>query len=338
MSNHPNRWQCRARWGALVTLVAIVGVSWLLFIRREDGQEDPYPPNPVQPATAPNELRTVIVNQVAAESPEVLLDKLLDGYEDLAYAVTGAGLGWESMPGYYSYACAVTTNLTRVRRILSEFRDRIPKPTPKLRAMLAQATERYEKAYKIYNEKSVERMQQEVRPLEFPERDEKNRYSINAHVATYLLAEFEDYAALPVLAKAFEYQGRAPVSRVYTFYSMHRLVVAHPTTALTPDARKARDAYLTATRDVIPPPVEVELPAWDAKVDETDFRSTILGQDIGLKRVAKIRIHQYPRAFGKYEDWKHGAPHEWGLPDGYTLEVRGWYTSMRRFITMAYPP
>src|SRR5262249_53075721 len=146
--------------------------------------------------------------------------------------------------------------------------------------MLHDAVQDYDRFYDEYDKENFANTQNpEKAPIDPPRQKEYYRRTVNANVATYLLAEFRCFESLPVMAKVFARPGkRSPVSRLFVFFGRHPRAWEPPRRGLTNKPAAALDDYLAATRKPIPPPVEVSLPAWNAALDEGDFRVMILGQ------------------------------------------------------------
>jgi hypothetical protein len=316
----------RVLLASVIVALVVAGGLWWRMTRRA----------PEPPPVTPNQLRTKLVDQVATEQVSDLLDKLVEEYDDVAHASTGSNLGFEYGPETYAYACAVVPKLVRVRRLIQECKGDPARTVSKMQFMLPAACSGYQQAYEAWDKQSLERMRLEVSNTDpFPERDDAFRRLLEAQVSVYLLAEFRSYNSLPVLARVFEQKPRTPVSRLFVFYSMHRLARGHPREGLSPQASAALDAYFEATSQ-LPSPREVSVPAWNAAVDETDFRLTIAKEDIGLSRQPQVRLHEYPGQLRRYEDPFKILGDEGGRK-ALAPEVFEWYGKLKAFVDCAYP-
>ena len=114
-----------------------------------------------------------------------------------------------------------------------------------------------------------------------------------APAATYLLAELSVHDALPMMGEIYAMKEHIPVNRLFLLYAMHRLATTHPRQGLSPDAATALDAYLMLAKGLSAAEV-ARVPSWCAAVEETDFRNTILHEDIGLDKQPMIEVAVYP--------------------------------------------
>ena len=332
-----------ARWlshnGKLVFCIgALVGtVAFVLFVNRgHDAKADAKAKEKELPP--PLRMRKQLVDQVAAEPVDSLLDNLTSHLDDIASAEIGANLSMgDGQPGCYLYGCVVVPRLVRVRRLLQEVPRQDRKTLrPKLEKMLTDAVHDYFRFYKEYDKEHFQRcMKPEEAPFNPPKQMEYFRRTVNANVSTYLLAEFKCFESLPVMSRTFERQSpRFPISRLFVYYSMHVLALEHPRDGLSPEALIALDAYLAATRDKIPSPIVMSRPAWNATIDEGDFRVTILGQTNLTKKVPQIRVREYPGKFSQLENTGEIV----GRSDhGLSREVFVWHGLLSEFIALAYP-
>ena len=121
-----------------------------------------------------------------------------------------------------------------------------------------------------------------------------------------------------------------PVSRVFLFYAMHVLAMSHPTDKLSKEPLEALRAYLELAKD-IPPGDLVMVPAWNAKYDETDFRITVLKQDIGLDKQPHLQVRFYPAQLEGIQEGIRGELSEEGH-----RRLDPLFDKLSRFITAAY--
>jgi hypothetical protein len=311
------------RWGLLLLLLLPpVGLVWLFWDAKE--------PHPV--STLP--LQGKVIRQVAADSPDQLLDQLLTKLDDFAQAVMAANLHLDVALCSESYGRGqgIAPNMMRVRRIVEECRNGQPVPLAKLRAMLATSVDGYQEVYeRVEMLQGVRGKQQLTGP--FPEFDEWTRKGVYAKVAVYLLGEFDDFASLPKLAEIWEIKKLLPVSRLFVLAVMADLARRHPRETLSPEAVAALEAFLAQGGKVIVAPVATELTAWNAPVTETDFRIKVQGKDVGLDRVRKVQLRIYSPQLQEYEKLSGamGAP-----PYGLKPEVFAWFRQMKVFVNLAY--
>lgn len=335
------------RFGKTQMFVCLFGlfvwtVAGLIWRHNADSQSRVRPATQKRPValkkapSVPNDFRSRIVGEIARNSPDELLDKLLENYNDVAWASTGPGHSLSTNLGTYGWACLSITKMARVRRIIQEFGAKPATVIPKLESMLSNAANGYAECYEKFDTEGRRRIindESQVKP--FPLRDEYFRREVNAQVATYLLSEFHSFDSLPLMNRVYEQPGHLPVPRLYLFYAMHVLLLEYPIASLNDASRAARDVYLASTNQDVPRPVTVSVPAWNATVDDGDIRASILKQDIGLGQMPQIRLREYPFALSEYDDF-------WGLKvtDGYKMnlapKVHEWHKLMKRFFETQY--
>jgi len=166
-------------------------------------------------------------------------------------------------------------------------------------------------------------------PLEYARRQ------VYAGAAAYLLTELRAYRALPLMSKVYYCEEKTPVSRLYVFYCMHLLAVDHPRAGLSPQAEKSLDSYLQAAADLPQPYVAAVAPS-NASYHETDFRITLMGQDL-LKKQAKRQMRMYPFWLSEFEKESWGTPQAnpyWLVVDPKIDELA---KQLKVFIEAAYP-
>jgi hypothetical protein len=281
------------------------------------------PPGP--PSAAPLEGRTALVKRLAPETLEQTLDNLPD-FEDVAW-VQGAFPSGVDGPGTYDYDFKIIPQLNRVRRLLAEGREQPVVVIPLLETRLGDSVKGYEKAYNAYIEEfNRHNKENKAWPIDSP--TAYHRKATTAPACVYLLAELKSYRSLPLLAKIYQRKEMLPVSRVFLWYAMHTLALDHPRVGLTAEAAKALDDYLAATKKKVPPPKLVSVSAWNAALEETDFRAAIAGQNIGLDKQPQIQLHHYPYQLAQLEN----------IPPWIaTPQVNAWSAKLKRFIDLAYP-
>ncbi len=319
------------KWGGslLLLLIALIHLVWFLS-RPSASDGDPSPP---QQSVAPLAIRTRLVQQVAADDPEQLLDRLTEKYDDIALASISAPFGYQATT--YAYAQAVVPKLTRVRRMIQEHQHGHRFSIEKIESLLAGAVKGYGAVYDRVCRLQRERGERNVpSTAPFPEWDDWTRRQVNAQVSVYLLAEFKSYGSLPLLARVYSQQELSPVSRLFVFYAMHVLAWQHPKDGLSQEAVDALNVYLRRTAKVVPSPALVSVPAWKAPVTETDFRATVVGEDVGLDGVEKVELHEYPESLNQYEDpLLTTKENNFGLAP----EVLQWSAQLQQFVRLAHP-
>jgi hypothetical protein len=140
--------------------------------------------------------------------------------------------------------------------------------------------------------------------MKLSEPDAFMKYMSYCLVATYLLAEFGDYDSLPLLSRQYKIDRLplnkfpAPVAPATTFYAMHRLASTYPSDRLSPEALKALDEYLNASKEFVPSVKQIEVTVWDSYYVESDPRVSVLGlKDEIIKSQKTIIMPLYPTRF-----------------------------------------
>lgn len=192
------------------------------------------------------------------------------------------------------------TRLVRVRKLLEMGRTDPSRITPLLRELLLEAAEGFEEACRERDERFRKEGPQ-VRYASDPVEKWMN-YRYRAIGATYVLAELNDYDALPVLAQSYRVHSlepirRAPIRPAMTLYAMHRLVSSFPEERLSAEAKRLRDEYLEAAK-ILPEPKTMTVTSWSAKYNETDPRIMIFDpQGRVLKGQPTMKISVWPHTF-----------------------------------------
>ncbi len=125
--------------------------------------------------------------------------------------------------------------------------------------------------------------------------------------ATYLLAELQDFQALPIMLRSYEIhkpsfvslsESMSPISPAFTLVAMHRLIDQMPEQDLSPEARERREAFLAAAMPLIPDPTMVATTKWDAELTSYDPRVTVTGLGGAvMERDPIIGLPRYPDRF-----------------------------------------
>jgi hypothetical protein len=310
-------------------------------------------PNPNQPEqSAESELADMVTDEIAKESDNILPVKIrkdraqlletlskestlesienLPNFDDTRVKQTISGL----MPqDSYIFLLQFIPKLTRVRKILEETNSN-PNQDETIVALMQQL----ENSIKDYREVIVEydkAMLEAGGSMTHFEPLEYQRRQSYAGATTYLLSELGAYKAMPLLSKVYFYESKIPVSRLFVFYSMHLLAVDHPRTGLSPQSKTALDEYLEAAAD-LPKPLDFQAPTSKAAYHETDFRSTIMQQDI-LKNQPKRPLRVYPPSLREFEKESWGTPQtnpHWLAVDSKIDELA---QKLKVFIDATYP-
>lgn len=295
----------RLSWGVAVALVLLTAASLLWRGSRK-------------PAALPLEFRTELVNRLRAEDVQQTIDNLAD-FQDTGWVYGSFPTGPGHL-GTYAYAMNMTPRLNRVRKLLEQGRKDPAVVIPVLVRKFDEAAQGFEEAekaaFKRYPDGHIKTV------------TEWNRKQIVSMAAPYLLAELKHFPALPLMARVYRRPDkRLPVSRMFIWYAMHTLALEHPREGLSPKAKQALDAYLEATRKEVPPPRKVHVSAWNAALEESDFRVVVGKQDIGLAKQPQIELHQYPGQLLRY-DYIVGPPDE---------IIDRWFRQLAKFVDLAYP-
>jgi len=133
---------------------------------------------------------------------------------------------------------------------------------------------------------------------------------VTALAATYLLAEFDDHASLPIMKKNVEFvfadsptpaggHFYGPASPGFTLYCMCRLVSSFPIERLNPEARRLRKEFMRSAKGALAESQEITVERWDAKYDESDVRFQInpRARTILLASTSKMKMLVYPGTF-----------------------------------------
>jgi hypothetical protein len=117
---------------------------------------------------------------------------------------------------------------------------------------------------------------------------------------------------------------------------MHLLASQQPRDRLAPTAVKALDEYQTAVDNQIPAPEVAPVAAWNASVDDTDFRRTVLRRP-APENTPTLDVRFYPRSFAEYESliYKPAKPRIY--KEGMAIEVYEWLAKLKQFVAVAYP-
>ena len=250
-----------------------------------------------------NKFHAQRLDNIRRESVSQLVENLAN-FDDMHLATTT--VGYHIPDGTYAAAVLRLGHLFRVRRLLA-----IQRESPKIvtRIMI----DSYEKALEAFPAAYRDWTKRIYGPPELLKRHEPldvEKVETAAMVATYMLGESGDVAALGVLVKGYERQkkwldqykraarNQCPVPPALTLYAMHRLVTTASDDALTPEAQVACKAYLSWAEDHIPPATGKMVSTWNAKYDEGEFFRKIGDpQDTLLRREPKIVIIGYPSRF-----------------------------------------
>jgi hypothetical protein len=320
----PRRWV----WFVVFAVVVAANIAIVVSLRGRDALE--LPPSVSQPAVRPLEARNRLIDSLAQETLLVSIQRL-PNFDDTVWVSGSMSMegGWLP-PVSYRYERRYIPRLNRVRKILQQARHEPLEPTfTRLKVELRHAADGFEE---VYWERSVriDEVAKEGRGLDLDEPNEYYRRGVFAPAATYILSELKCFDALPLMADVFEREKHLPVSRLTVFYAMHLLAREHPREGLSPAALKVLDDYLKATKH-LPGPDETSVTAWNASLEDTDFRVKLVGQDVGLDQQPQMVLRIYPEAVEKYEE-----KDEYGWYQ-ITDEAKQYFAPLRRFVDLAYP-
>lgn len=313
----------------MLAVSIVIALSIIAFVWRQSPSDEGTTTGGLEPSP----LRQSVLEQIKGESVDELFDKLTEKLDDIAYTVTGSGLGFDSSEGTYKFA-VVVPRLARVRKILQELQEVPHKPSAKLKKMLVEAADGFEQLTKDVTRQAQEYLSKKSPSSPVVKRDIERKKVMEAHVATYLLAEWSCCDALPIMVRVYDQEGRLPVPRLYLFYAMHLLATSHPQDSLSPDSKAALDKYLQATKDHVPAPHVFEFATWDSPNDELDLRRSLLRKDRAgaNKKGPTIRIRQYPVWFREYEDNYGDSKKRHEYRNYLATEVHQWYAMLKEFV------
>jgi len=257
---------------------------------------------------------------------ETLLESIenLPNFDDVVWTMASMAEVTRA-PNSYEYWRLLAARLSRIRKILEQAKQDSEQVTAVLMKKLEESADGFEEIQIAWrHEVAVSKGHLSLRRP-----NEAMKRQVYASAATYLLAELGAREALPLMSKIYGSKDRfLPVSRLLLLYAMHLLATDHPREGLSADASHALDLYLEAGKDVLPKPEIIEVPAWNALYDETDFRYRILRRNI-IKDQPKISIRVYPESLKDYEDGLHPM-----LP--VSEQVDTLYNHLAKFIELAY--
>ena len=206
----------------------------------------------------------------------------------------------------------ILTHLFRVRRLLEIGRETPMPVSEALNGALRQALEEWPEAYR--EEKAHMRQIEEQRakgqggPAVSGVRWERVRQT--AMVATYVLAELQQYGSLPLLVESHElqlkwesdndsmYVAPCPVPPAITLYAIHRLVSGYPQAGLTGAARAAQEKYITWAGKNLPPLTELPATAPSSRYDESDPKLLMMDPErVVLRDEPTMLLYSYPHLF-----------------------------------------
>jgi len=235
-------------------------------------------------------------------------------------------------------------HLSRVRRLLETGRETPEAITPKLKAILRQSLADWPDAYQ-HEKKRVLETKGFISCGDGPNAYEKAH--VKAMVATYLLAEFQDYDALPVLMKSHALHAKwiaewphrgmssCPVPPAISLYAIHRLVSTFPQSKLGAEGREAHRAYMEWAEKHVRPPVKFKGTAWDAKRTESDPALRVAAAAnpklpaLALRGERTMELVAYPTRFAD------GGPVQGGRgrsQNHLSDRAKEWFVLMERFL------
>ena len=280
------------------------------------------------------------LNQII--SKESILESVLNvgNVDDVSLAVTSLGAicgVYESNADYHSW---VVPRVTRVRRLLEEGRAHPEEVVPVLRDVLGQAIDGWRAAWSEH----ARRLREEGSyTSEDTDIYEQCKWRVRA--CTYLLAELDDYASLPLLARAYTLHKRemgpegipvgqmGPCAPGNLLPMMHKLISQYPEGRLSGEARGLRNRYMEAARDVMfdVPYAPIRVLKWSALYAEADPRLVVFdpeGRSIASEPTTTMTV--YPAKF-KDGEWISDVM---GVTSDRAVSL---YNGMVLFINAAYP-
>ena len=195
----------------------------------------------------------------------------LANFDDNQFAETADGGGYT--PGEPKDEMFRLVHLSRVGRLMAEGQNDPDLVVPLLKESFLQSMKDWPEALKARQQKSLS--SGGSFSLEGPE--DYDNASTRALVATYVLAELQDYESLPILLHSYkksekwiaEYVAfptfQYLVPPTITLYAMHQLVSKYPSEGLSDATLRARDTYLKWSDENLPAPLNISRSAWHAE-------------------------------------------------------------------------
>jgi hypothetical protein len=264
----------------LLTVVA-------LFLIRQRITTDQPTSEPKVVEVLPSRAR--ILSETSPES----IDESIENLPSFADMLITTAIGFDSSVGVESYGRArmMFPRLNRVRKLLGQIEDsQKPHYTGVFLTKIAECMSGYVDAR---NEWLAELDKAKGAVT----RSEPNLYDQKRAIAgalVYILTEWDCPEGLPAFARILEQPDPLPVNRLFLLYSCHVLIESMPTDGFSPARLDKLNEYKRLASKTFPSAPRIEVPAWNAKYDEADFRAVILEQHIPFDSEPTIRLRIYP--------------------------------------------
>jgi hypothetical protein len=279
--NTPHAWKAYL-FGVLLlaNFVAVLAIVRFGPNQTPKAASRPEHQDPLEPR---KELVTTLDNETLEESIN-----LLPSFDDTVWVLGSMGDTLRAHDSY-SHTRLYVPRLNRGRKIIQQGPDNIQLVASSLNKKLVESADGFGSIY-LDMKKAVATSRTGL-TLDAP--NEYHKRLIYSSSACYILSELEIYGSLREMSAVCKSKDRLPVSRVFLFYSMHRLAMKHPMKNLDDAARDALSEYRQTARD-IPDPIMANVPAYNSAFEETDYRILILRKDVGLRNQPHIRLSIYP--------------------------------------------
>jgi len=170
---------------------------------------------------------------------------------------------------------------------------------------------------------------------------------MQAEVATYVLAELGDHAALPLLLEGLEqqmkwidaipvekyrYTPQCPVPPPLTLYAMHRLLGTLPKSKMPASAAAEYDRYAAWSAEHVPQPIRFMGSGPSASYDESDPRIRIMDpRGLLLDDQPKMQLYFWPMR------WTDGTDmQEYPAAPYLNERTRQWFALMKPIIEKTF--
>lgn len=304
-----------------VTLAFVLGMpfvgslAWLAF---HDGKV---------PTAEPLQIQQLIVGEIAQESIKECVENLPQ-LADVGVASFVAAPNTIVLTDSYPFLRRFIPSLSRVRRLM-EFADNEESKelvADLLKPKFIRSCKQFEDAKRTHDATWLEAAKAKRSYSEDNDSlSDYSRFCVWAPVSAYILAELNISDSLPIMADAYDSGRKLPMDRIFLFYAMHRLMIQHPDEGLSPEELAILREYQQLSTDV-PNPDVTFVTSWNATLADTDFRHTLVHQEIGLKQQPHTRMYIWPSALAKHNP--RGA-----IPN---IEFDPLYVRIREFVRIVY--
>jgi len=276
-----------------------------------------------------HEVRASLAETIAAETIRETAENLAND-DDMHFALASLGSissGSLSTQGQI----LITTRLVRTRKLIQEGRESPERVVPVLRRLLKEGLDWWEADKEAYFKRVSD-------TCVFDAKDPAGRARRHVVAATYILAELDDYDALPLLMRTYKQhevdsKGRglsAAAPPGMTLVAMRRLVTSYPEGGLSPEARSLLEDCRRAVV-VIPGASAVTVTSWQAHYGEADPTVVVFEEDRKmLGSQPKMTMNIWPH---RYIDGK-----DFNIEDGAVPErTKTLFAKLEKFVRAAYP-